>query len=98
MTKLINELYYMVDDWASQQYENSEEAKVLLARKSEIKEEIALRLGADGQDLLDMLSDLSLSLEDIRDQAIFRAAMQLGAQIAQPVGAVTLHPGSTARG
>ena len=84
MTDIIRSLYYMVEDKASQQYEESEEAKILLTRKSELKEEIVLRLGADGQCLMDALSDLSLSLEDIHDEALFRAAMQLGTQIAQP--------------
>ena len=87
MTKLINELYYMVDDWASRQYEDTEEARDLLSRKSDLQKEIALRLGADGWDLLGALSDLNLSLSDLHDQALFRAAMQLGANIAQP-GAV----------
>lgn len=84
MNNLIRSLYYMVEEWAGQQYEGSEEANVLLARRSELKEEIAFRLGEDGQVLLDALSDLTLSLEDIHDEALFRAAMQLGTEIAQP--------------
>lgn len=84
MTEIIHNLYYMVDDWAGQQYENSEEAKALLARQSKLKEEIARRLGADGQELMDTLTNLNVSLEDIHDEALFRAAMRLGAQIAGP--------------
>ena len=44
-----------------------------------------------------MLTSLSLELEDIRSQALFRAAMQLGAQIAQP-GPLTPHPYNKAPG
>ena len=84
MTEIIHELYYMVDDWASQQYEASEEAKALLVRQSELKEEMALRLGEDGQALLEALSNLNLELEDIHDEALFRAAMQLGTELARP--------------
>lgn len=84
MTELITSLYYMVDDWASQQYESSEEAKTLLARQANIKNEIERRLGENGRDLLDELSNLTLNLEDIHDEALFRAAMELGVQIARP--------------
>ena len=86
MTKIINELYYMVDDWASQQYESSGEAKDLLARLSDIKNEIELRLGEGGREMMEALSNLNLELETIHDQALFRAAMELGAQIARPGG------------
>lgn len=84
MTELLRELYYMVDDWASQQYEKSEEAKALLARQSDLKNEIELRLGEGGRELLESLTNLSLELEEIHDQALFRAAMRLGTTIAQP--------------
>lgn len=84
MTELLCELYYMVDDWASQQYEKSEEAKALLARQSDLKNEIELRLGEGGRELLESLTNLSLELEEIHDQALFRAAMRLGTTIAQP--------------
>ncbi|MDE6590092.1 MAG: hypothetical protein K2K53_07075 [Oscillospiraceae bacterium] len=87
MNKILDELYYMVDDWAARQYEDSEEAKALMARKSELEQEIMLRLGGDGQELLEILSDLRLGLEDIRGRALFRAAMQLGTRVAQPDGA-----------
>lgn len=84
MTEIINELYYMVDDWASQQAEDSGEAKDLLDRLSGIKNEIELRLGEGGRELLEVLTNLSLELEDIHDQALFRAAMGLGTELAQP--------------
>lgn len=99
MTELIHELYYQVDDWASQQCESSGEGKDLLARKSELEREIALRLGGGGEHLLDTLSDLNLSLEDLRSEALFRAAMQLGAEIACPGAwrADNVRPYSTSR-
>ena len=84
MTEIINELYDMVDDWASQQAEDSGEAKDLLGRLSGIKNEIELRLGEGGRELLEVLTNLSLELEDIHDQALFRAAMGLGTELAQP--------------
>lgn len=93
MTKALDELYYIVDDWAGQQSECSEEAKNLMARRKSLKEEIALRLGADGQDLLETLSNLDLSLEDIHDKALFQAALSLGTEIAQPRRGLWTAPG-----
>lgn len=84
MTELINELYYMVDDWASQQDKDSGKAKDLQARLSDIEDELELRLGEGGRELLEILSNLTLELETIHDQTLFRAAMELGTQIAQP--------------
>lgn len=84
MIDALNELYYIVDDWVGQEYDQSEEAKPLMERRSRLKEEIARRLGADGESLLDTLSDLDLSLEDIHDKALFQAALSLGTEIAQP--------------
>ena len=84
MTELINELYYMVDEWASQQDKDSGRAKDLQARLSDIEDEIELRLGEGGRELLEILSNLRLELEDIHDQALFRAAMELGTRIARP--------------
>ena len=49
-----------------------------------LQEEIISRLGEDGRDMMETLSGLNLELEDIHDEALFRAAMELGAQIAQP--------------
>lgn len=84
MTEIINELYYMVDEWASQQDKDSGKAKDLQARLSDIKDEIELRLGEGGRELLEVLTNLSLELENIHDQTLFRAAMELGTQIARP--------------
>lgn len=81
MFKIMNELYYMVDAWAGQQYENDEKTKGLEAQKSALQEEIARRVGEDGQEMLEELSDLSLKLEDIHDQALFRASLRLAIEM-----------------
>lgn len=79
----MNELYYMVDTWAGQQYENNEETKGLEAQKFALQEEIARRVGEDGQEMLEELSDLSLKLEDIHDRALFRASLRLAIEMTQ---------------
>lgn len=84
MTEIINRLYYMVDTWAGQQYEETEETRGLEAEKSALEDEIARRLGEDGQDMVEALAGLNLKLEDIHDKALFRAAMRLGAEIGCP--------------
>lgn len=83
MEKIINELYYMVDTWAGQQYENNEEAKGLEAQKFALQEDIARRVGENGQEVLEKLSEVSLRLEDIHDQALFRAALRLAIEMTQ---------------
>ena len=84
MTEIMRNLYYMVDTWAGQQYEMDEETKGLEEEKLALENEIARRLGDGGEDMVEALSGLNLKLEDIHDKAVFRAAMQLGAEIAQP--------------
>lgn len=84
MTELINKLYYMVEDWVGQSDLQDEEIKNLEARQEALQEKIILRLGDDGRDMMEALSNLNLELETFHDQALFRAAMQLGTQIAQP--------------
>lgn len=83
MEKIINELYYMVDTWASQQYEGSEEAKGLEGQKLALQEEIARRVGENGWEMLEELSNLNLKLEDIHDQALFRASLRLAIEMTQ---------------
>lgn len=83
MTEIMNNLYYMVDAWAGQQYEMDEETKGLEDEKFALEGEIARRLGDGGQDMVKALSGLSLKLEDIHDKALFRAAVRLGAEIAR---------------
>ncbi len=84
MEKLIRSLYYMVEDWVGQHDLQGEEIKALEARQEALQEKIILRLGEDGQDMMEALADLNLRAEAIHDEALFRAAMGLGAQIAQP--------------
>ena len=83
MESILNELYYMVDEWAGQQYENNEETKGLEEQKYALQEEIARRVGKNGQEMLEELSNLNLKLEDIHDQALFRAALRLAMEMAQ---------------
>lgn len=83
MPEILNELYYMVDTWASQQYEGSEETKGLEERKFALQEEIARRVGENGQEMLEELSNLNLKLEDIHDQALFRASLRLAIEMTQ---------------
>ena len=84
MTEIIYNLFCMVDEWTDRQSINDPEMKKLLARQDTLQEEIIRRLGDDGRDLMEALSNLNLELETFHDQALFRAAMQLGTQIAQP--------------
>lgn len=84
MESIIRSLYYMVEDWMGQHESSDEETKKLMARQDALQEEIIRRLGADGQDTMEVLADLNLKLETVHDEALFRAAMQLGTEIAQP--------------
>lgn len=81
MNKIVNELYYMIDEWAGQQYEMDEGTKSLEGRKLALQDEIARRIGDDGQDMVEALANLSLELETIHDKALFRAAVRLGAEL-----------------
>ncbi len=84
MTELLHKLYYMVEDWVGQHDLRDEKTQKLEIRQEALQEEIILRLGKDGQDMMEALSNLNLELETIHDEALFRAAMQLGTQIARP--------------
>lgn len=84
MNDIIRSLYYMVEDWIGQHDLMDEETRGLEGRQEAIQGEIIRRLGEGGQDMMETLADLNLKLETIHDEALFRAAMGLGAQIAQP--------------
>lgn len=86
MTELINKLYYLVEYQIGQLDTQTETEKELTERREALQDKIALRLGEDGQDMIEALNALSLELETIHDQALFRAAMQLGTEIAHPAG------------
>ena len=97
MEKIMNELYYMIDNWAGQQYEMDEETKSLEARKQALQDEIARRIGEDGQNMVEALADLSLKLDDIHDKALFRAAVSLGTELARPRKGTAVVPLLSAR-
>ncbi len=77
-------IYYLLDDWVGQQVINDPEMKELLERQNALQEEIIRRLGEDGQDTMEALFNLNLELKTIHDKALFRTAMQLGTELAQP--------------
>lgn len=86
MTELINKLYYLVEYQIDRPDTQTETEKELVERREALQDKIALRLGEDGQDMMEALDALNLKLETIHDQALFRAAMQLGTEIAHPAG------------
>lgn len=83
MSEIMNKLYYMVDEWAGQQYEMDEETRGVEEKKYALQEEIARRVGKNGQEMVEELSNLNLKLEDLHDQALFRAAMRLAIEMTQ---------------
>lgn len=84
MTEIIHHLYHMVDEWTDEQSVHDPRLKELSDRQSALQAEIVQRLGEGGRDMMETLSSLNLELEDIHDEALFRAAMELGVQIARP--------------
>ena len=87
MTKIMNELYYMVDDWADQQFRDKEKAKSLEEQKFALEEEIIRRIGDEGREMLEALAGLSMELEDIHDKALFQASFSLGTEAVRPLRA-----------
>ena len=83
MSEIITELYYMVDAWAGQQYERSEEARGLEEKRFALMEEIARRVGEGGMEMVEELSNLWLKLEDIHNEALFRASVRMVMELAQ---------------
>lgn len=84
MDEIMRKLYYMIDDWAGQQYKEDEEAKSLIDRKYALEDEIMDRIGEGGQEMLEYLADLNLKIENIHDRALFRAALRFGTEIREP--------------
>lgn len=62
---------------------SKKEEKALAARKCAVIEEIVLRLGEGGDDLIDRLTEVDADLEDIHDKAIFGKALRLGTKVAR---------------
>lgn len=81
---MIHKLYYMMEDWVGQHDLHSEKAHELEIQVEALQNKIILRLGEGGQDMMEALADLNLRLETIHDEALFRAALGLGTQLAQP--------------
>ena len=82
MDEIMNNIYYMLLERIGQQCGNDLEAKILRRRKIALIDEIILRLGEDGDDLMDTLTNLDADLETIHDKALFQAALNLGIQMA----------------
>lgn len=88
MTEIINELYYMVEDQTGQGLMRDEEAKRLEDQRSALWDEVIHRIGEDGDEIREVIRNLDLKLETIHDKALFRAAVQLGVELARPEAGV----------
>lgn len=88
MTKIMNEIYYMLEDQAGQELIKDEEAKSLEDQRGALWDEVIHRLGEDGEEIHEVIRNLDLELEDIHDKALFRAAVQLGMELARPEAGV----------
>ena len=84
----MNRIYYMMTEEIGQQCARDTEVEILMRRNCALIDEIALRLGAEGEELMDGLTDLSADLETIHDKALFRAALSLGVEAARPEAGV----------
>ena len=84
MTKIMNEIYYMVEDQAGQELMRDKEAKSLEEKRNALWDEVIHRLGEDGQEIQEVIKRLDLELETIHDKALFRAALSLGAELTRP--------------
>ena len=84
MTEMIHRLYYMMEDWVGRHDLQGERPRELESQIETLQNEIVLRLGEGGQDMMETLAGLNLKLETIHDEALFRASMELGAKIARP--------------
>ena len=84
MTKIMNKIYYMLVEQIGQENAQRQEVKALMHRKCAVLDAIALRIGEDGSNMLDELANLDAELGTIHDKTLFRAAVSLGAELAQP--------------
>ena len=90
--KLINDLYYMVETQFGHLDMQTQAEKELTAQRYALEDEMRLRLGEGGEELMEAYADVGLKLETIHDQTLFRAAVRLGTELARPAG-----PHSTSR-
>lgn len=81
MNELMDDIYYMVTERIDQQSMQNREMKLLMARKCALADEIVFRLGENGENLLEALTELDSEMEAIRDKALFHEALHLGTQI-----------------
>lgn len=90
MPGTMDKIYDMITEEVDEQCAQNKEVKTLLRRKCALIDEIIVRLGRDGDELMDGLTDLSTELETIHDKALFRAGVQLGVELTRlEAGAVT---------
>lgn len=82
MSELMNEIYYMLTERIGQETAQDKEVKILSLRKCVITDEIIIRLGDKGNDLIDELTNVNAELENIHGMALFRAALHLGTEAA----------------
>ena len=82
MNDIMNEIYYMLTERIGQQCMKDESVKVLLIRKCALMDEIMLRLGRDGEKLMDDWAELDSELNDRQSKALFQTALCLGTKIA----------------
>lgn len=82
MNDIMNEIYYMLTERIGQQCMKDESVKVLLIRKCALINEIILRLGKDGEKLMDDLTGLSAEIDELQSKALFQTSLCLGTKIA----------------
>lgn len=84
MSEMMNEIHYMMAEQVGQQCASETEMKILMRRKCALIEEIALRIGDGGEDLLDAMTNINVEMDNIQGKAMFRAAVRLGAELVRP--------------
>lgn len=90
MSETMDKIYDMITEEVDERCAQNREVKMLLRRKCALVDKIIVRIGADGDELMDGLTDLSAELETIHDKALFRAGVRLGVELTRPeAGAVT---------
>lgn len=84
MSEMMNEIYYMVEDQVGQELIGDDEVKSLEDQRGALWDQVIHRFGEDGEEIREVIRNLDLKLETIHDKALFRAAVQLGAELARP--------------
>ena len=81
MSEMMNEIYYMLEDQVGQELIRDEEVKSLENQRGALWDKVIHRLGKDGEEIQEVIRNLDLELETIREKALFRAAVRLGAEL-----------------